>query len=253
MEAPGYEELKQIAESVGELSGWDFSRVRDEREPMPWDYVDVARRNLTATDEVLDIGTGGGERFLSLAPDFRRGTGADISPEMIRQARKNAESQGVDTIEWLVADGHRLAFAGGQFDVVLNRHCRVYPAETVRVLRRGGTFITQQVASRNTLNILAAFGWTPQSLGEGWFQPVEELAGEFQRLGCRIVAQGDYNVRYWFLDVESLLFWLKAVPLPEPFDLEVHWQGVRRIIEEYGSERGVETNEHRELLIVERL
>jgi SAM-dependent methyltransferase len=253
IEAPEYEKLKQIAESAGDLCGWDFSRVRDERGPVPWEFVDVARRTLSATDGVLDIGTGGGERFLSLAPHFRRGTGTDISPGMIRQAQKNAEAQGVDTIEWLMADGHRLAFADGQFDVVLNRHCRVDPAETVRVLRHGGTFVTQQVARRNTRNILAAFGWTPESFGEGWWQPVEGLAAEFQHLGCRVVAQGEYDVRYWFLDVASLLFWLKAVPLPDALDLEVHWRGVRRIIEEYGTERGIETNEHRELLIVEKL
>jgi SAM-dependent methyltransferase len=253
MDLPGYEELKRIAESVGNLSGWDFAQVRDERGPMPWEYVDVARRTVSATDEVLDIGTGGGERFLTLAPHFRRGTGTDISPDMIAQARRNASAQRVDNVEWQVTDGHRLAFADGRFDVVLNRHCRVDAAETVRVLRRGGTFITQQVARRNTLNILAAFGWTPESFGADWFQPVEGLAAEFERLGCRVVARGEYDVRYWFLDVESLLFWLKAVPLPEPFDLEVHWQGVRRILNKHRTGRGIETNEHRELLIVEKI
>jgi SAM-dependent methyltransferase len=252
MEPPGYEELNRIAASTGDLSGWDFSRVRDERAPVPWEYVDIARRTLTPADDVLDVGTGGGERFLTLAPHFRRGTGTDISPGMIRQARKNAEARGVDTVEWLVMDGHSLAFAGESFDAVLNRHCRVDAAETVRVLRRGGTFITQQVAHRNTLNILAAFGWTPESFGEGWWQPVEGLAADFERLGCRIVARAEYDVRYWFLDVDSLLFWLRAVPLPEPFDLEAHWRGVRRIIEAYGTGRGIETNEHRELLIVEK-
>lgn len=252
MDVPGYEELKQIAESVGDLGGWDFSRVRDERAPIPWEYVDVARRTVTATDEVLDIGTGGGERFLTLAPHFRQGAGTDISPNMIAQAQRNALAQRVDNVEWLVTDGHRLAFADEQFDVVLNRHCRVDAAETARVLHRGGTFITQQVARRNTRNILAAFGWTSESFGEDWWQPVEGLAAEFERLGCRIVARGEYDVRYWFLDVESLLFWLKVVPLPEPFDLEVHWQGVRRILKEHRTARGIETNEHRELLIVEK-
>jgi len=40
------EELKRIAASVGERQGWDFSRVRDERDPVPWDYIDVVRRYL---------------------------------------------------------------------------------------------------------------------------------------------------------------------------------------------------------------
>lgn len=40
------EELRCIAASVGERQGWDFSRVQDERDPVPWDYIDVVRRYL---------------------------------------------------------------------------------------------------------------------------------------------------------------------------------------------------------------
>lgn len=54
------------------------------------------------------------------------------------------------------------------------------------------------------------------------------------------------------LDVPSLLFWLKSVPLPEPFDLEKHWQGVNRILRTCTTSRGIESNEHRELLIVRK-
>ena len=38
-----FDELKRIAESVGEPRGWDFSRLRDARDPVPWDYADVVR------------------------------------------------------------------------------------------------------------------------------------------------------------------------------------------------------------------
>ena len=113
--------------------------------------------------------------------------------------------------------------------------------------------MTQQVACRNTLNVLDAFSWTPASFGDDWWQPVEGLATEFERLGCRVVAKAEYDVRYWFCDVESLMFWLKAVPLPEPFDIEKNWQAVNRIIEEHSAQRGIETNEHRELLIVRKV
>jgi hypothetical protein len=52
-------ELRAIAENVGELTGWDFSAVHDDRDPVPWDYHDVVRRHLTPDLRVLDIGTGG--------------------------------------------------------------------------------------------------------------------------------------------------------------------------------------------------
>jgi hypothetical protein len=50
-----------------------------------------------------------------------------------------------------------------------------------------------------------------------------------------------------------LVFWLKSVPLPEPFDIEEHCAGVNRIVNEYQTPRGIETNEHRELLVVQKI
>lgn len=70
--------------------------------------------------------------------------------------------------------------------------------------------------------------------------------------GGYVAACAEYDVRYWFLDVPSLRFWLKAVPLPEPFDLDRHWYGVNRILDRYTTDQGIETNEHRELLIVRK-
>ena len=59
-------------------------------------------------------------------------------------------------------------------------------------------------------------------------------------------------MRYFFQDVESLLFWLKAIPMPEDFAIERHWGQVNQIIADYIAPRGIETNEHRELLIVRK-
>jgi hypothetical protein len=60
-------------------------------------------------------------------------------------------------------------------------------------------------------------------------------------------------VRYWFLDVESLLFWFQAIPMPEDFDIETHWRQVDHVITEFSTPQGIETNEHRELLIVQKV
>lgn len=246
------ERLKQISDSVGVRVGWDFSRMRTKRAPVPWDYYDVVRQFLANTDCVLDIGTGGGELFLTLAPCFRKGIGIDVSTEMIEQALRNKQIQKIPNVHFKVMDGNHLEFADAEFEIVINRHCDVNVSETARVLRPQGHFITQQVGYRNTLNILKAFGWTPASFGDGWWQPVEELATTFEQSSCRVVAKAEYDVRYWFCDVESLVFWLKAVPLPEPFDVEKHWEDVNHILQEYSTRQGIETNEHRELLIIEK-
>jgi len=246
------EQLKQISDSVGELVGWDFSRIRRQRAPVPWDYADVVRQYIAPADSVLDLGTGGAEIFLTLAPSFRKGIGTDINPEMIEQALRNKQALGITNVDFRVMDNSHLEFAEAEFEVVLNRHSDILASEVARVLRPHGYFITQQVACRNTMNILAAFGWTPASFGEGWYQSAGELAAAFKQYGCRVVAQAEYDVRYWFSDIESLVFWLKAVPLPEPFDVMKHWEGVNRILQEHSTPQGFETNEHRELLIVEK-
>jgi hypothetical protein len=72
----------------------------------------------------------------------------------------------------------------------------------------------------------------------------------FSEADREVMAHGEYDVGYRFLDVESLVFWLKAVPMP--FDPELDWRHVPEIIARYSSPRGIETNEHRELLIVRK-
>lgn len=248
-----FDDLKQIAEAVGKLEGWDFSRVRSERAPVPWNYVDVVRQYLKPTDRVLDIGTGGGEIFFSLAPYFGEGIGIDHNPAMIEIAHCNQSNLSIDNVTLMRMDGDALRFNAEAFDVVLLRHLRVYVSEVVRVLRPGGYFITQMVGRRSSLNFLNAFGWTPASFGPDWWQPVTELADQFQSYGCHIIAKTEYDVPYWFQDLESFMFWLMAVPWPEEIELEKHWRNINKIIETCQGERGIETNEHRELLIVQKL
>lgn len=59
-------------------------------------------------------------------------------------------------------------------------------------------------------------------------------------------------MRSWFKDVESLVFWLKAIPMPEDFDVERHYAQVERILADFTTPRGIESNEHRELLVVRK-
>jgi SAM-dependent methyltransferase len=245
--------LKQIVETNGKLDGWNFSRVRARYDPIPWNYVDIIRQYLKPQDRVLDIGTGGGEIFLSLAPYFGQGIGIDQDPAMIDTAKRNQYALTLSNISLLVMEGSALGFDVDEFDVVLLRHLRVYASEIVRVLRKKGYFITQMVGQRSSLNILDAFGWTPRSFGPDWWQPVAQLADQFLLHGCRIVAQAEYNVPYWFYDLESFMFWLMSVPWPEEIDLEKHWQYINRVLETSQTDRGIETNEHRALLIVQKL
>ena len=246
------EELEQIVRDNGKFVGWDFSQINTDRDPIPWNYARIVRSYLKSTDSVLDIGTGGGEIFLSLTSNIGEGTGIDQNPTMIETAKGNQSRLGVNNIKFIEMDGSNLKFERDKFDIVLLRHLRVYVREIVCVLRPGGYFITQMVGKRSSTNFLEAFGWTSDSFGPDWWQPVGELAKQFQDHGCTIVAQGEYDVGYWFKDIASFMFWMMAVPWPEDIQLEKHWQTINQILEKSTTDRGIETNEHRGLLIVRK-
>ncbi len=248
-----FDELKQIYESVGEITGWDWSRTRTRIAPVPWEYGEVVRRYLRPKSRVIDIGTGGGERFFELASYFGQGVGTDMSTEMISTARDNMPAELAHKVSFEVTPADDLRFPDESFDVVLNRQAPIDPDEIHRVLRPSGVFITQQVSSRNAANIHGVFGVDPDRVFGSSHS--EELRGQiqrFERLGCRVEARGEYNVRYWFIDVESLMFWLKAIGVQPELDIERHWRQVNEVIERYGTPEGIETNEHRELLIVRK-
>lgn len=78
------------------------------------------------------------------------------------------------------------------------------------------------------------------------------VAGAFQAAGFEVLAQRSYDVRYYFRDVESLVFWLKSVPLPVDFDINAHWRVVSEFVDANTTARGIKTNEHRELLVVRK-
>src|SRR5579885_2256638 len=105
-----YTELQALYDALGDLRGWDFSRARTERDPAPWDYVEVVARYLRPTRRVLDVATGGGEIFLSLAPHFASGVGIDSSPSMIQTARENTPPVLSDRISFSVMQAQDLAF-----------------------------------------------------------------------------------------------------------------------------------------------
>jgi SAM-dependent methyltransferase len=252
------EELQAISDGVGELKGWDFSRVHLVEEPPPWRYEDVVRGHLAADSVVLDLGTGGGELFSQFAAEIARGYGIDAAPARLSEGTQ--ELSGCWTLAWLAMDAGALAFPDGSFDLVLASFTGYDVAEVVRVLRPGGVFVTQQIGDRDTQNIFDAFGWG--SYGAHWreryaaqgnvYRPTVATAGDFESAGCEVLRYDEYDTRAWHQDTGSLVFYLKASPLPQPFDPETHAAPLTALIQASGSERGIETNCHRELLVVRK-
>ncbi len=247
------DDLQRVAASVASRRGWDFDRMRFDRDPAPWEYDQVVRGYLSSSSRVLDIGTGGGERFLRLCEAFGEGLGIDADPEMIRVAEKNLMESSCSNVSFRIGDAFNLPVPGKRrFDVVLNRQAPFSAAELARVVVPDGYFITQQVGSMNTANICAEFGCGPSGDYDQPGVELSKLCAELTDAGFLIRATGEYNVPYFFVDLESFLFWLKAIPIPYDFDISEHEYHVKRLIEAFQTARGIETNEHRVLVVAQK-
>ena len=251
-------ELASITERIPKLTGWDFSSLQAEEAPPPWRFSDVVRTYLDGTQWVADIGTGGGEAFLHLTPNFARGFGLDNSTERLREATQLAIERGASNVAFVGANSVTLPFPDSSLDVVLARYADYTAPEVVRVLRPGGVFATQQMGDNDTENIFDTFGWG--TYGAYWrarfrsegraYVPTSETAQQFATLSCEVVTLDEYDLPFYFKDVEALVFYLKASPLPEEIDPEKHWRPISRLVDESTTDLGIQTNQHRELLVV---
>ncbi len=95
--------------------------------------------------KVLDVGSGTGVVALTAARTGATVTGSDLSPELLKHARNNAELAGLN-IPFQEADVENLPFSDGEFDVVLSQFGHMFGpqanrtlAEMLRVLKPGGT------------------------------------------------------------------------------------------------------------------
>jgi ubiquinone/menaquinone biosynthesis C-methylase UbiE len=128
-------------------------------------HVESVRAELvgllsTRGDErALDSGTGAGTLALALAPLVREVVGADVVPELLDAARRDAP----ENVAFVEGDATALPFPSASFDLAATRrtlHHIARPelavAELARVVRIGGTVLVEdQIAPIDPLAALA--------------------------------------------------------------------------------------------------
>lgn len=138
--ADGLAELKQRMRASW-MAG-DFGEIarRNEREAEAF----VSRLGLKPGMKLLDVACGTGNVSIPAARTGANVTGLDIAPNLLQQARKRAESEGLK-IEFIEGDAERLPQEAGQFDVVTSMYGAMFAprpdmvaSEFTRVCRSGG-------------------------------------------------------------------------------------------------------------------
>lgn len=132
------------------ISG-DFGRIAESFTDGAAEFVE--RLNLKSGISVLDVACGSGNQSIPAARTGANVTGMDIAPNLVEQARKRAEGEGLD-IKFDEGDAENLPYADASFDVVMTMFGAMFAprpelvsAELVRVCRPGG--------------VIAMANWTP--------------------------------------------------------------------------------------------
>ena len=120
----------------------DFGRIAKGYERGAGEFI--ARLSIDVGERVLDVACGTGNLAIPAARCGAFVTGVDIAPNLIEQARVNAEQEGLE-IKFDVGDAEQLTYADGAFDTVVTMFGAMFAArperaaaELVRVTRSGG-------------------------------------------------------------------------------------------------------------------
>jgi SAM-dependent methyltransferase len=207
------------------LVGWDFREHPNKpvADPLPWDYLAVARPLVDGARRMLDLGTGGGEVLLGLAPLPSFSVVTELSEPRAQVAKQRLLAQGAcaAVLDSTVA----LPFRPDAFDLVLCRNSAFVAAHVSAVVEPGGAFLTQQVARGNLADLLDLLG-----AGDGnpdWQFP-DQAAADLEAAGFAQVDLRTADSFFEFVSVDAMLWFLNAI-LPGHIDVEACHEGLSEL------------------------
>jgi SAM-dependent methyltransferase len=208
-----FEEL--VTDGAGvPVKGWDFSwfdgRATEERPP--WGYAGLIGDRMGTVAAALDIDTGGGEVLATVSRPPKVLVATESWPPNVEVAHTQLASLGAHVVA--VADEPTLPFVSGAFDLVVSRHPVVILwDEIARVLRPGGTYLSQQIGA-GTNRELTDFMMGPQPVNQR--RSSESLRAAAEEAGLEVVDLQSCALRVEFHDVAAVVYFLRKVPWTVP-------------------------------------
>ncbi|MGH3400728.1 MAG: class I SAM-dependent methyltransferase [Streptosporangiaceae bacterium] len=203
-----FEELLAEGDSVP-VEGWDFSwfegRATEERPP--WGYARLIGARMADATAALDIQTGGGEVLASIPKPPPVLAATESWPPNVALARRRLAPLGWTVAE--IADDAGLPFGDEAFDLVVSRHpvVTVWP-EVARVLRPGGSYLSQQIGA-GTNRELTEYMMGPQPVRPG--RSTQWAKAQAEAAGLAVTDLREAELRVTFNDVAAVVYFLRKV------------------------------------------
>lgn len=221
-------------------SGWDLTALGDRikvAQP-PWDFTQIVARHARSAEDLLDIGTGGGEWLASLARRPARTVATESWPPNVEIAGRRLRVLGVTVVASEPAPDNvdqsddeprgKLPFPTESFALVTSRHESFVPSEIARVLVDGGVFLTQQVGGDygDFYDVLELPH--PPAPARRW--DLALASSQLAHAGLHVVDSGEGTEVTSFADVGAFVWYLKMIPWTvEGFSVDTHRRALERL------------------------
>lgn len=244
-----FDDLIRVADAQ-QLSGWDWSHVKGryvESEP-PWNYREQVQALIQPKLRLLDMGTGGGELLESLAPLPGNTWATEGYPPNVPIAQARLGPLGVRVVP---IEGDLLPLADATFDLVINRHDSFNAREVQRVLRPGGTFITQQVGGQDLIELNEALQDKIRMAFHAWEPSL--VRRQLETAGLQVLVAEDAFPEAVFTDIGAVVFFLKVTPWQiEDFSCDRYREQLHLLHQRIVAEEGFRAHTHRFFIIARK-
>jgi SAM-dependent methyltransferase len=203
-----FEKLVAEGESIP-TEGWDFSwfegRATEERPT--WGYARLIGERMRDVSSALDLQTGGGEVLATIPQPPAVLAATESWPPNLEVARRNLEPLGATVLE--ADDAGPLPFEDGMFELVVSRHPTVTVwDEIARVLKPGGSYLSQQVGAGSVHEVTEAMmGPTPVSETRS----TDLAVAAAEAAGLTVVDLREESLRTEFFDIAAVVHYLRKV------------------------------------------
>lgn len=194
--------------------------------------------------EVLDLGCADGRFTLSVAPNFKKITGVDLSTGMLKSAKELQKKLGIKNVDFEKQDAFRTSYDNDSFGLIYSRRGPTPLTEVFRLLRKGGHYMEIDIGEKDCMELKIVFG-RGQNYGE-WnnsrIDIVQKEAGEF---GFKPVYLNEFTYDEFYLSYWDLDLFLQGVPIFEDFDSDKDKKLLKRYALEHQTRRGIRLDRHR--------
>jgi len=231
------------------FEGWDWSRIEDRvvHEGAPWSYAGRVDELAARASTMVDLGTGGGEFLSRVMPRPPLLVATEGYMPNVPVAARRLVPLGIrvvayegspDNVDQDRSTPQTLPFRDEAFDVVVDQHEAFNAPDVARVLKSGGTFLTQQVGARDCIELCDALGGvTPQPA-----PTLERYVEQFAVARLDVIDARESYATKTFLDAGALLYYVLAIPWAfVGFSLDTHREALRALHDAMP----FTTNEHR--------